>query len=436
MPRWIRICFLAVVALLPSTGWAQNWVELTPIAGPMPAPRGYASAVLDTKDGRMIVFGGRDGSGDYNDIWAFDLTSNTWTDLTPSTGPAPAARRTPGSIYDPTGHRMITWSGQAPGVFFNDVWAFDLSTHTWSESSTPAGGPPNVRYGVAVTFDPVAGDLVTFAGFTNLGRFDDVWRFNGSANTWTDASPVSGPLKRCLHSASYDSHNHRMIMYGGQNAGALDDIWALDLTSDTWTDLTPSTKPAGRFFAAHVYDAFNHRATIFGGNKSPGVTDEVWVFDLWSNQWAQLLPSGTAPPAREGAAGIYEQCNDRMVVFGGSGGGFQNDVWAVENLSTTVTGIPSLPANGIALHQNYPNPFNPTTVIRYDISSSAHVALRIYDSNGRVVRTLVDESRAEGPNCAVWDGRDSGGATVASGVYFYRMETAVGSLTRKLVFVK
>jgi hypothetical protein len=63
------------------------------------------------------------------------------------------------------------------------------------------GGPPNVRYGVGYTFDPVARDLVTFAGFTNQGRFDDVWRFNDQAVTWTDVSPGLGPGERCLHAA-------------------------------------------------------------------------------------------------------------------------------------------------------------------------------------------------------------------------------------------
>jgi hypothetical protein len=56
------------------------------------------------------------------------------------------------------------WSGRRGGMFYNDVWAFDLNEHTWSElvASDPL---PNLRYGTAAIFDPRANELVNFAGF-------------------------------------------------------------------------------------------------------------------------------------------------------------------------------------------------------------------------------------------------------------------------------
>jgi len=427
----VTLAVIALVAVASGT-LAQTWTEITPASGPAPAARRNASAILDPVDNRVVVFGGFSTSY-RNDIWAFDLDTGTWQDLTPASGPAPAARLTPASVYDPHGHQMITWSGQGPGVFFNDVWSFDLTTNTWSQY-TPAGGPPNIRYGVGYTWDPLARELVTFAGFTNLGRFDDVWRFNDQAVTWIDVSPASGPIERCLHAACYDAVNHRMVMYGGQNAGPLDDMWALDLESNTWTELTPAVNIPGRFFATVVYDAANHRVTVFGG-QTPSNTNEVWVFDLWNDAWTPLTPAGTPPSARYGAAGIYDGAGDRMVVFGGFDSAVRNDVWSLDNLSSTPTGVRPVAA-GAALHPNYPNPFNPSTTLRFELPASGPATLRIYDARGRTIQTLFDGVASAGVTTVRWNGRDDAGRAATSGVYFYRLETPTGSQARKLVLLR
>jgi hypothetical protein len=433
------ILMLAVAVCLggPRQTSAQSWVDITPASGPMPAARELASAVLDTQERRMIVFGGRGVAGSFNDVWAFDLDLHSWADLTPGAGTVPAARITPVSVYDPVGHRMITWSGQGGGGgFFNDTWTFDLATNAWSQY-TPAGGPPQIRYGAAGVFDPATRDLVTFAGFTNLGRFDDVWRMSPVDTTWTDVSPVVHPLKRCLHSTSYDSHNHRMILYGGQNGGALADIWAYDLALDSWTELTPASSPPGRWFASHVYDAANRRSTVFGGHVGTSGANDVWVFTFSTGSWFELSPSGTPPSAREGAMAVYDGDNDRMVIFGGNAGGYTNDVWALTDLSDTPTPATGTPAPTASLAQNHPNPFNPATTIGYLVPPGAgRVTLRVYDVAGRAVRTLVNAEQESGPQSVSWNGRDDRGAAVSSGVYFYRLSANGVDLSRRMVLAK
>jgi hypothetical protein len=88
------------------------------------------------------------------------------------------------------------------------------------------------------------------------------------------------------------------------------------------------------------------------------------------------------------------------------------------------------------LAQNYPNPFNPMTTIKFDMKEKGLVALRIYDVSGRLVRTLVDEARDAGAYTIRWDGRNNIGAEVASGIYFYKMETAGFLATKKLVLLR
>jgi predicted outer membrane repeat protein len=103
----------------------------------------------------------------------------------------------------------------------------------------------------------------------------------------------------------------------------------------------------------------------------------------------------------------------------------------------TVTAItPTIP-NAFALHQNVPNPFNPTTVIHYEVpASGGKVKLRIFDVEGRLVRTLVDGVETPGEKRVIWNGRNSRGARVATGVYFYRMTAPGFTKTRKMVLLQ
>jgi hypothetical protein len=104
----------------------------------------------------------------------------------------------------------------------------------------------------------------------------------------------------------------------------------------------------------------------------------------------------------------------------------------------TVTGneTPGTPKS-FALYQNMPNPFNPSTVIRYDVpAGGGNVTLEVFDVGGVLIRTLVDREVAGGKWSAPWDGTDTRGSTVASGVYFYRLKAGKKVLTRKMVLLK
>lgn len=89
------------------------------------------------------------------------------------------------------------------------------------------------------------------------------------------------------------------------------------------------------------------------------------------------------------------------------------------------------------LMQNTPNPFNPTTAIRFEVpDGGARLALRVYDVEGRLVRTLVEGHRAAGPHTLLWDGSSDSGVASASGVYFYRLEAPGFTQTRKMVLLR
>jgi hypothetical protein len=93
-------------------------------------------------------------------------------------------------------------------------------------------------------------------------------------------------------------------------------------------------------------------------------------------------------------------------------------------------------ARRLALEQNFPNPFNPSTHIRFSIDRNAPVTLSIHDVSGQHVRTLLGRAMTPGVYVEEWDGRDTQGRSVSSGVYFYRLQAGKRTLTRKMLLLK
>ena len=86
--------------------------------------------------------------------------------------------------------------------------------------------------------------------------------------------------------------------------------------------------------------------------------------------------------------------------------------------------------------QNYPNPFNPETKIRYAIPRRERVELVVFNALGQHVRTLLSGVQEAGFYIIRWDGKNSVGGQVASGVYYYRITTGINSTVRKMVLMQ
>ena len=113
---------------------------------------------------------------------------------------------------------------------------------------------------------------------------------------------------------------------------------------------------------------------------------------------------------------------------------FQN---GIETSNTTSTAVPTQ----MALLPNYPNPFNPETWMPYELATDTDVRITIYNAQGVVIRTLQLGQQSAGyytdrERAAYWDGRNAFGEQVASGVYFYQLETDTMSTLRKMVILK
>lgn len=88
------------------------------------------------------------------------------------------------------------------------------------------------------------------------------------------------------------------------------------------------------------------------------------------------------------------------------------------------------------LKQNYPNPFNPTTAIEFDLLKSGKTELEIYNSNGQLVKSLINSELNAGIHKVIWNGTDNHNTQVASGTYFYKVTTNNQTQFKRMLMLK
>jgi len=137
-------------------------------------------------------------------------------------------------------------------------------------------------------------------------------------------------------------------------------------------------------------------------------------------------------------AGIW---NYRMVSNDKSRG-VHNAKYAVallyKSLGWTPLSVKELPGTPteFALNQNYPNPFNPSTSIRFSVPKEGRVKIEVYNVAGSLVKTVLDEAVRVGNKEVVWDGTNSSGSKVASGMYLYRLQSDNFVAVKKMIMLK
>jgi flagellar hook assembly protein FlgD len=88
------------------------------------------------------------------------------------------------------------------------------------------------------------------------------------------------------------------------------------------------------------------------------------------------------------------------------------------------------------LFQNYPNPFNPVTQIQYSLPDPVAVSIKVYNTMGQLVTTLIDQYQFAGTYHIEWNGRDDKGNWVSNGLYIYQMYAGSYTQTCKMILVK
>jgi uncharacterized protein YjdB len=322
-----------------------EWISVTS-SGTAPAPRVYSGGVYDPNTNSMIVFGGNNCStGYFNDVWVLSNANgepgnSTWTQLNPA-GTLPAARESASAVYDSTNNILTIYGGDAGSAPFGDAWVLSHANGTggtpvWTQLS-PTGMAPHIRTGQTATYDSVNNRMTVFGGFVSNVTLDDTWVLTlanglGGVPAWIQITSQGTAPSLSYHSAVYDQASDNMYVFGGSStksklqtndhAFTLTGANGISSGGEKWV----LGGPPVRYSQSAFYDSSTNALFIFGGQHSATNLDfgDYWaesdVIGSSNLQWTLLSQRGSVPSARFGHTGLYDSVSNRMMVFGGATG--------------------------------------------------------------------------------------------------------------------
>ncbi len=318
------------------------------------------------------------------------------------------------------------------GVCESDV--FVLKTDANGDSlwvSYFGGSAYDVGDGVAPTVD--GGAIVVGCLSTAEVTYDSLWviRVDSSGNeVWSEAFPFNGGTyyygKVCICRNTEGNYLVAaapdvgpVFVYKLDEDGTV--LWSTELNQFDYVatfDIGEGVDGSTYITGSHGTDA----QTIIGKVDSNG--DSLFLDDL------VLLENST---------GYFVYQLDSGYVYVGGRLLDSNTVYFAklqESYSTALSEENNIFPAAYTLFQNYPNPFNPTTTITFTLPKRVFVKLEIFDILGRKVKTLVSRELRKGKYVFDWDGTNSAGESITSGVYLYRLSAGDFSCTKKMVLLK
>jgi hypothetical protein len=326
---------------------AGSWTNVTGSAGPAPAARGFGGFAYDPNDSADVLFGGDLANGVANDTWEF--AAGHWKNVTANQSAIPFVDGPPDLAEDGTdGDVVMLAGGNASYPFGNQTWTF--TGNHWGNVTSSAGPAPSPRTGEAETMDSTGGGVVLFGGYgastTDSVGLTDSWRFvHGSWSRIASGSPAPSP--RVYEVMTDDPGGSGVLLYGGVdefNETFYVDTWTL--SGGQWDLVNAGASPNPRTATTMAFDSTSDQVILFGGS---GLND-TWSFAHGS--WTVLHPS-RSPPGRLGATLANDPSDDGLVLFGGEAivGGLTpvtvyNDTWVWANgtwtnLTATAGGPPA-----------------------------------------------------------------------------------------------
>ena len=317
--------------------------------GEGPGPRTRATGVMDTRNNRMLVFGGRYREGKqgdytiYNDVWALDMDTYDWTQLE-TTGDIPSARWSSTGIYDPIRNRFIIFSGNdgvSGAIYYpvGDAFALNLETNVWKKIAEDSPSMPPDRLFAVSTYDDGRDAMIVFGGTTAFfgPQLNDVWALNLDTDTWElyNMGMDKAPEPRFWSSINLDEEGDRYVVFGGHDDGVLanrNDIWVYTPGADAWGrasggDLVNPAAPAPSWcdypvnFVLMEEDSPERRHMhltllgdnrdlyVVGGKTDCGIVDDVWRLNMSDLSWELLFePTVGVSCERYGIEGCDSFC--------------------------------------------------------------------------------------------------------------------------------
>src|SRR5207302_4160033 len=292
---------------------SAGWVQLSPSSSP-PA-RSYLAMTYDGASGKVIVFGGYDGTGYLNDTWTFDGIS--WTHVAAS--PSPSARANAQMAYDSVTHKVVLFGGYN-GNYLGDTWLWDGTTPHWTLVRTTHR--PAAVTGPMLFPDP-NGRVDLFGGFD--GHFYQLTMWQWSRSDWRRLSPATVPYARSSAAVATNPIIDQVVLFGGLGDVNPNNTWTYG--GNTWTLQSPVTQPPLVYAASAAFDPRISAVILFGGGSGGIDQNTTWRWFAPRADWREVLTT-QSPPPREGAGMAYLPSLGHVIIFGGQNNEIPlNDTW-------------------------------------------------------------------------------------------------------------
>lgn len=318
-----------------------------------PPGRSGTGMVYDAANDRLVIMGGYTGATYLSDVWQYNITAGTFTQITP-TGTTPGARELHSVAYDQANQRMIITGGWQGATTNNRNDIIQLSLTPGNEAWTQLKSNDLNNQGVlAFSSGATAVDsrrnmmvVATLSGYDTSSKY--VYAFNmanASSTTMYGLTTVDHFRSRDAPGYVFNPVRNEWLLINGYsamdddttiaNGEHVSEVWAYNRTDNTWRYAAkgPLSMPQSEGGIA-VYDSLNDRIIYFGGLTGLNQRlNDVWQLkaDEYGMYHAtKLTPSGALPTQRWLMAGCYDAANQRLVIWGGqSAAGVLGDVWAL-----------------------------------------------------------------------------------------------------------
>jgi hypothetical protein len=311
------------------------WLDRTPSPLPAswPSAREQAAYAYDSERKKLILFGGYNPyvtpKIEHNDLWEWDSISGLWQNRTPTILPVvwPAGRATHKLVYDPVRKKVILFGGVVSSTAKADLWEWDGTLGTWTDI-TPFPLPdswPSPTHGGALVFDSQRNRLVQFGGITKQVS-NALWEWDLISRSWSNRTPTAippyWPNGRSSTSLAFDSRNSKTVLFGGDSFA---DLWEWDGQTGTWSNRTPyplpTNWPSWRYGQGLVYDPSREKIILFGGADKTSSINDLWEWDVGTGIWNNLTNKDNStswPSPRHSHGLVYDTYRAKLLIIGGS----------------------------------------------------------------------------------------------------------------------
>ncbi len=426
MKRWVLNLIIFLLLPLALKAQEQTWQ----VIGSMPVPVKGAQAVV--KDSLIYVIGG------FTDqtysatgyIQVFNPKTNMWHILSDT-----LKFQRYGLSACNYRNSVLMFGGTADSDSSLEIWDFMGKTYIYDQKHIF-----NRQFATA----QVSGNyLYIFGGYlpgdTTQIPYLVKYYIPGASIAFIRASsfPDNTPLNPDAIQQMSALINGTIFVIGGALNGIQKDIYRFDLSQLDWqktNSVLLEERAAGA--AVPIYDYAI--AVIAGYNESePAMATCEEIFVNGSN----ISHVGALPKlniARSELTAVFYDSS--IYVFGGKDV-LGNCVAEVEKLKvysapTDLRISTEAVPEKLRLFANYPNPFNQSTVIKFYNNKKQSISLNIYAITGAKVRTLHQGVLGKGMFSVHWNGKNANGNDVPTGIYFYRLQTPSGSVTKRLIVLR